>query len=645
MKKSYIIIYLLFGIVLIRVLYLNVYMHEKYLESFVNKTNIYVYGPSPKRGLIYDVSGNILVDNKEVLSIYYKNANTTLEDRLNVSNTLASILSVEEASLDEQKRYYYLTNDTSNLLSTEEEKLYEERKLTSKDIYEIKINKIDVSNYSSLDKKAAAIYLLMTNDYTYSKNIIQTNVDVKEYATIAELGLKNVYLDTTYVRSYPYNEVFRSLLGTVGPIYKEDAQYYEQQGYELDSIIGISYLEKEYENFLQGKRAIYYVDSKGNYKLIKEEENGSDIYLSIDIEKQIEIESILEEEILKAKEQPNTELFTDAYAIVSDPTTGAIIAASGKRLIDNNKSYSFVDITHTIVTSSFTMGSSIKGASISVGYNYDLIDTNKYITDSCIKLLFNPQKCSWKSLGSINDIEALKQSSNYYQYGIAINLSGNEYSYNMDLEVSEKEFDIYRDTLGEYGLGVKTQIDLPIEEIGTKGDIVAADLLLNLSIGQYDTYTPMQLMQYINTIATQNRVKPTLLSEVYNDSKELVYTKNTEVINTLTIKDEYHQRIIEGLKQGAQGGTGYMYIANKYNPAGKTGTSESFVDTNNDGQIDTKTYSVTFAGFAPVDDPKYSLVVVAPHVAVKNEDEEDTYIYRVNRHISYNITNFLFENS
>lgn len=54
---------------------------------------------------------------------------------------------------------------------------------------------------------------------------------------------------------------------------------------------------------------------------------------------------------------------------------------------------------------------------------------------------------------------------------------------------------------GQFGLGVKTGIDLPNESAGQIGRGNQPGFLLDLSIGQYDTYTPLQLAQYVSTIA------------------------------------------------------------------------------------------------------------------------------------------------
>ena len=50
-----------------------------------------------------------------------------------------------------------------------------------------------------------------------------------------------------------------------------------------------------------------------------------------------------------------------------------------------------------------------------------------------------------------------------------------------------------------------------------------------------------------------------------------------------------------------------------YSPAGKTGTSQSFIDTNNDGVIDTETITSSFIGYAPSNEPRMSIVVTSPN--------------------------------
>lgn len=644
MKKHLIFIIFIFVIIFIEIIYINVVNGEFYTEEYLTKTNTYVYGESAKRGRILDANGNVLVDNEEIYVINYVNVDDS--NFLDTVYTLADILTqIEPASEDDCKYFLYLTSDVSDLLTDEEKTLYSERKLSDEEVYDLIISRIDISSLSELDKVAASIYLLMSSGYSYDKKTIISDISYEEFAKVSELNLAGVLCEVSYIRTYPYGNTLKSILGSIGPIYEEDKEEYLSLGYELTDTVGVSYLEYEYESILKGEKAIYKVSDDGSLVLIKEEVVGADLYLSIDIEVQLELESIMESEMITAKSYPNTDYFTDAYAAISDPLTGEIIAISGKRLIDNSKSYSFSDITNEVLTSSFTIGSVVKAASMSVGYNNDLIDESEYITDSCVKLYYVPEKCSWKSLGSINDITALKYSSNYYQYLLAIKLTGNTYSYNMQINATEEHFDIYRDTFAEFGLGALTGIDLPGETTGVIGATVADDLLLNLAIGQYDTYTLLGILQYINTIANdKERVELSLANEAYNSYGELVFENTNEILNTLSVSDYYYERIIEGLSAVTTSGTGYGYINSIYNPVGKTGTSESFLDSDNDGTVDVATYSKTFVGYAPMDEPKYSIAIITPHISY-SESEDDDYIYNLSRYISLNITNFLFENT
>lgn len=235
--------------------------------------------------------------------------------------------------------------------------------------------------------------------------------------------------------------------------------------------------------------------------------------------------------------------------------------------------------------------------------------------DSCIKFLNMPKKCSWTNLGMINDLEALKYSSNIYQFKIAMMVGKFNYKYNSYLDLDLKAFDIYRKTFYQYGLGVKTGIDFPIEEDGYKGGSYASDLLLNYAIGQYDTYTPLQLSQYISTIANNGtRVKTRFLKGILTEDNILL-EEDSVILNKVDTKEEYIKRIQEGFKLVmTPSGTGYDFMGNSPRPAGKTGTSESFVDDNNDGIYDHPTMSNNFIGYAPSNKPVMSIIVSSPDV-------------------------------
>lgn len=111
----------------------------------------------------------------------------------------------------------------------------------------------------------------------------------------------------------------------------------------------------------------------------------------------------------------------------------------------------------------------------------------------------------------INDKEALMHSSNVYMFKTALKLAGDPYYSGMGLptDISEAGQKL-RKGLNQVGLGVKTGIDLPNETIGQIEPLTNnSGNYLDLSIGQYDTYSPIQLSQYVSTIANDGyRIQP-----------------------------------------------------------------------------------------------------------------------------------------
>lgn len=645
MKKKmylYLLVIAVFGVFLTRLVFIWS-DKELFTLALENKTVVYVSGGSAPRGRILDTNGKVLVDNLGVKTIYYnKIKGISTSEEIEIAKKLASILSVDEGSILEQKEFWLVNNNNgSNLITEEEYKLLDERKLSSSDLYDLKIERITedmLNEEDELFRECAKVYSLMNDGYVYSKKEILKRVSDEEYAKVIESNIPGVTGELSWERIYLYGDTLRNILGSVGSIPSEEVDEYLSNGYELTDIVGISYLEKEYEEYLKGKKAKYLVNSDNTLTLVEEEQRGNDLVLSIDIDIQMKAEEIIKDKILLGKKYPNTDYYKDSYALVSNPLTGEIIAMAGIRL---NSDDTWSDISLNTINKSFTIGSAVKGATIAVGYQNNLIEMDKYITDSCVKLYLTPQKCSFKSLGRINDLTALAYSSNYYQFMIAIALTGNTYTPNMKLNATEEHFKIYRDMLASFGLGAITNIDLPGETTGIIGSTVADDLLLNLAIGQYDTYTPIEVLQYINSMASGTRMSLSLMKEIRNDD-EVVVKNEIEILNDVAVDEEYLNRIREGLTLVLKEGTGKIYVRDDLLAAGKTGTSESFYDSDNDGKVDVQTITSTFAGYFPNEDPKYSVVVITPNIS-HNNGTNDTMYYGASK-ITKELTSFLADN-
>lgn len=628
MKKIYYcLITIIYLLIISRYLYIAYYKHDYYYEEYLNATNKIVYGLNAPRGRILDRNGKVLVDNIGTNTIvFHKLKNIDTKKIAHLLNTI--IPNIKKASIDEQKKYYLTFNETDSLLTEKEQELYNNRKISQAEVEEIKLARIEpLLNYTNKEQQEIHLYYLLNKGYIYDSKIIAKDVSDEICAKINISNISGLTCEYTNKRIYLY-DTLNDILGRTGNITKENKEYYLAKGYSLNDTVGLSYLEKQYDDYLRGEKAKYLVNEDNSLTLISNSKPGNDIYLSIDIELQLQINEILKKNLNKASNLKNTKYYNSSYVLVSNPNTGEIIASTGLMKVKDD----FHDITTNILTSSFTMGSVIKGASHTVGYQNNLIDIGTKINDSCIKLYQVPTKCSYKRLGYIDDITALKTSSNYYQFLTAIKLTGNKYKYNMKLEVEEKDFNTYRDTFAEFGLGSKTGIDLENESLGIKGKTIAPDLLLNLSIGQYDTYTPLQLLNYINTIATNGkRYSLHYLKEVKNKDK-IIYEYQPNLLNI--VKNSNFNRIKEGFKEVLYSGTGRGYTDTLYKPAGKTGTSEVVYNK------DIITINQTYAMFAPYDNPQYSIVVISPNISYNND--YDNYIAPINRYISKEVSKLVF---
>ncbi len=652
-----------FIIITVRLFQLQVLDNSKYKETLAMTTEKTIEGTSAPRGRIYDRNYKLLVDNKAKKTIYYKKENgVTPKEEINLAYLIGDLIDVDYSKLSEYRlKYFYYMNNyelCQKKITEDEWNKYRKRKINDVDIENMIFERItpeELNKYTDKDLEAAYLYYLMNRGYSYAEKIIKNkDVTEKEYALISEnissLHGFNTKLD--WERIYLYGDTFKSILGTVssdtGGIPKELVDDYLKKGYSLDDRVGTSYLEYQYENYLKGTKPIYkLVDN--NYELLHQGKRGNDIVLTIDIDLQKYLEEVLKEEVMNAKYEPNTKYYNRSFAVIANPQNGEILAMSGKQVVSKNGHYEIIDYTPGVVTLPVTPGSIVKGASMMTGYKYGAIDIGSIQHDECLKIKNTPLKCSWRTMGDINDLYALRYSSNVYQYKTAIKVAKGNYTYDGPLKIDTTAFDKYRDMYASFGLGVKTGIDLPVESLGYSGKSKLPGHLLDFSIGQYDTYTPIQLSQYISTLANGGtKYKPYLLKEVYAPSVnekdvlgELIYATEKTKIGEVAIDKKYIDRVRLGFHQVITDGLGYGYMGNYYDSAGKTGTSQSFIDTDNDGKVDTETITSSFIGYAPSDKPKMSIVVVSPDISLPDAGYQSMITKRisakmVNKYFSLN---------
>lgn len=647
MRKSfYFIVFslvIVFSFFIYRIYLLAYNKHDYYLEEYKKISEVYVTGSSAPRGRILDINGKVIVDNVGInVVMYHKQSNIGLKEEIEIAKRLVELTNYKYKYNEDKLKSYYMiikAEEVNKLIREEELQAYSERKITKEDINNLKLERISkemIDGLSDLEKYSSYFYYLMNDGYMYDNKVILKDIDEATYASIIEANIPGVIGEVDWSRQYNYGDILKSILGSISNSLPKEKENLLSLGYSYNDKVGISGLEEYYEEYLKGTKAVYKIENNSLVK-VSEAKRGNDLVLEIDIEMEQNVVDIIKEQILKGKKEANTEYYRESYALISEPSSGAVRTIAGVRLLDNG---SFQDVSINVIKNAYTVGSVVKAASMSVGYQNKVIDINSSITDSCVKLANIPAKCSYKNLGRLNDVRALALSSNVYQFIVALGVAGYKYQYNMKVEVSEEDFDKYRNTFASYGLGNTTGIDLPNESSGLKGDKVAPDLLMNLAIGQYDLYTATSLLQYINTLANNgSRLKLNLAHSIVDD-EEVILENKVQELNKVDLEDKYIERIKMGLREVIKSGTGYWYIDQKWNAAGKTGTSESYIDTNNDGVMDAFVLSNTFLMYAPYDNPKYSMVVISPNTSNLNGKTKSR--AQINRLIARNISNFLF---
>ena len=280
-----------------------------------------------------------------------------------------------------------------------------------------------------------------------------------------------------------------------------------------------------------------------------------------------------------------------------------------KKLIEDTTKPMF----NRVISGTYSPGSTFKMLSALAGLDSGAITTTEKITDTGKYKYGNHPMC-WvysyygRTHGSINVTQAIKVSCNCFFYEVGRRMG-------IDNLVKYAKM---------FGLGSKTGIELNGE---AKGIIAGNDEemdwylgdTLSAVIGQsYNSYTPIQLANYISTLANGGNLhRVSVIKDVENqdgtkieDQELKEYIEDTTGYafeeKSLKLNKKYVNAVVEGMKSvtSEQGGTSYIVFKNSdIEVAGKTGTA----------QVASGTPNGIFVGFAPINNPKIAVVAIVEH--------------------------------
>lgn len=410
---------------------------------------------------------------------------------------------------------------------------------------------------------------------------IESKVEEDKVEAIKKASLPGVGFLEEGKRYYPESSMAAHLLGFVGKNSKGDDQgYFGIEGY--------------YDEQLRGKDGILHQeeDALGNPILSgKLEEvppvNGRDLYLSLDKTIQFIVERKLDEGIEKYGARGGT-------VIVLEPNTGSILAMASRSSYDpsNYADYSSDLYKNPAVSTSYEPGSTFK-----VLVTASTINEGKLKPDD----RFNEE-------GPV-DIGGYSINTWNQKYHGLITISQIlEYSSNVGMVYIEKKLgnENLLKYINELGFGAKTEVDLQEEAsfpLRPKNKWYEIDYA-TASFGQGIAVTPLQMARAVATLANGGKLmKPIIVKTIKSGNGQTVSIKPNVEKNVF--KKETTVLITEMMVDAVDNGETRLIKPPGFRIAGKTGTAQIPIS----GHYDTEKTIASFVGFAPVDNPKFVMLV------------------------------------
>ena len=595
------------------------------------------------RGSIKDRTGNLLVTTKMGFNVdLYKTKIDTATLNKTILNTIRILESNKDKYInnlpikvnpfkfenqDEETQKKWKKGNDINENATAEECFYSLKK-------EYKIEQEDISEAYKI---MVVRYEIARNGYSSIRPVTIAK-DVSR-ASAVKLGEQSIYFPgisatTEPLVSYPSGSLASHILGYVGNITQAELDGREDT-YGINDVIGKVGIQYVFEEYLRGQNGIKQLDMSvdGNITdeyITKEAVAGSDVILTIDANLQAVTEKALVNNIKKIASGgfSKTSEAKAGAAVVMNVKTGEILAMasypdyepelfvngiSQKKLDEYNKGD---NIFNRAISGVYAPGSTFKMITAIAGLETGAITPTEKLNDVGVyKKAHEPACWIWNSYGMthgwLNVTDAIIHSCNYFFYEVG-------YRVTIDNIAKYAKY---------YGLGQKTNVELPMEESGVvatrdkakeRGDEWQIGETLSAAIGQsYNSYTPIQMAKYISMLANGGKpIDVTIVKSVIDvNGNQIQKEEITKFVNAklglekqekedLNIKKENLEAVLKGMKgvTSEEGGTAYSTFADfNIELGGKTGSAQTDVNGKVNGW---------FVGFAPYDEPEVAVVVL-----------------------------------
>lgn len=352
-----------------------------------------------------------------------------------------------------------------------------------------------------------------SGSYTFAEN-----VSLSAMTHIKELAVSLAAFHVNAERVYNYSGYASHILGYVGPIYSEEWEYYNEQGYQMSAIVGKTGCEAAFESYLRGSdgEMEIEVDASGNLvrsTVKKEPVAGKDVYLTLDIDLQIAAEDGLAENVASVVENsygnPARGSECDAGAAVAiDPNDFSVLALASYPTYDLS-TYSLLynelianpakPLFNRALDGLYEPGSTYKLGIAAAAMSEGLLEAGERVLCSGSYKRYDDYQPSCSTYSQhpneyLNVREAIADSCNLFFY---------EMGYRF---FSSAKLERMSDYMSRLGFGRATGLELG-GEVGrvanrdnwNPGEVAGKSL--QAAIGQADTLaSPLQLTTYLGTL-------------------------------------------------------------------------------------------------------------------------------------------------
>lgn len=613
MNVFFFVSFVIFSVIIVRLAYLQFVEGPELSQE--EASNITKDVPlAPVRGTIYDSTGTVkLAYSKPIQSLYltlYKNYGDVNGQP---NPKIGEVQDIAQRLHDAFEKHKAKDSETLTVDQIMEEMDLNSRKANG---FMPRLIKSDLS-------EAEVAYFLQHKDEFKGIQIVEESVRYYDPDTVAvqSIGYLKKFKSSKSLKKYQEVDEANKTQTDPGLVYTEN------------EFVGFDGLELQYQDKLRGKSGYTSVDV--DLRNLPEgvagttpPEKGYDLISSINKNVQMKTEQAILDQLswlhrnpVSGRLHPNA---TTGFAVAMEVDTGKVVAAASMPDYDtnvwrtgsiSNEDYDKIKYIYQNGTirgfpptdsnkraeSVVLLGSTIKPLTVLIGLKEGFFTTNSVYIDRGSTTFGGDnrrvQNSSGHVYGALRPHEAIRHSSNVFMI--------DEIGKKLYSQYGAKGVDVWDNYMEQFGLGVKTGVDLPNEWAGRKEYMESSESsltkLVYASFGQQGKYTTMQLAQFTAMLANKGkRMQPQFVKEFRDAEGNVVEKVKPKVLNTVEFDDAHWNEVQRGMATSVSSFGGFPYDF-----ARKTGTSTQSIGGKS---VD----NGVFIAYAPRNNPKLAVAVMIP---------------------------------